>query len=795
MGVWNMLNEQDIVWDEKPQQAINTQDIEWDTEPQISEAHPTRTGIMGNIVRPVAGGIGLIGGGIIGAGAGGIGAPIGAGLGYAAGEQAVDLFEEMMGWRKTKPVGEELLQAGRDILTGGVMEATGQVAGKIIGKGVKLVKKPFQWAGEKLDIPTTKTGQALKAGTILRETVAGKELTQEQITQNMMAAKELEKRIPGLKFSMGQLTNEADVIMLERSMARKGGGDLSQQQRAFADKTLRDYYDQKAVGFGKPEEFTAHIQKTKEMLESGSKEAEQAVNSEVMRLGRHMDEQSMGLNIWDKLSAGKSEMRGQATKLYNKIPNDPVNSNILNKTVDDLLSDFNLNVENASTFPMKIVQGIKRQINPSGKAIKNMNFQDLRRLRTTVMSEARMASKQGNDRLAQRLNQLRGGIENTINTLESDKTQAGELYREASSFYKEYVGKYKQGTVADVLTKGKRGEDSRVALANIAKEFYTLDGIDDFTRAVGNDVVARNAMKDYVSYDLLNSAKDPTTGKLVTNKAMQWMSRNSGKLKKLGLYDEFSNVVKMQRNADLVSKNLDIFNKSIAGRILEADTDDVIRNAFRGSKNYGATAQQLIAMVKGDKAAVAGLKKAFTENLIKESETTGLEFFQAAGAETPAEMEFSKSIAKFTKQVQKYAPAIRVMFRDEPEKIKAINDVWHAYQILGRTTKSPLGGGSDTAENFLSTVINVTAGATAPGKWYAFKSIRNAIGSFSQKQVDEYLKRALFDPEYATNLMSLTKEITPEKTQRLTNLMRQISYHGWNRWNEIQRLQGESTLK
>lgn len=268
------------------------------TQPQILEqAHPTRTGIMQDIVRPAAAGIGLVGGGIIGAGAGGVGAPIGGALGYTVGEQAVDLFEEMMGWRKTKPVGEELLQMGKDIYTGLGLEATGLGISRTLGKGVELIKKPFQKIGEKLDVPITKVGQELKAGRILRETIAGKELTQEQITQNIMFAKELEKRIPGLKFSMGQLTNEADVIMLERSLARKGGGDLSQQQRAFADKSLRDFYEQKAVGFGNPDEFVAHVQKTKELMESGSKEAEQTVNAEVMRLGRHMDEQLSLIHI------------------------------------------------------------------------------------------------------------------------------------------------------------------------------------------------------------------------------------------------------------------------------------------------------------------------------------------------------------------------------------------------------------------------------------------------------------------------------------------------------------------
>jgi hypothetical protein len=445
-------------------------------------------------------------------------------------------------------------------------------------------------------------------------------------------------------------------------------------------------------------------------------------------------------------------------------------------------------VESPANFPSRLVKGLRQKLKGTIDAPNTMRFQELRKLRSQLLSEIRTAqgSASPNEQYIRRLQMILkgpdekvlGGIEGTINSLEGEAGKAGELYRKASSHYREYASKFKQGTVADVLQRGRRGEDTRIAMANIAREFYTLDSIDDFTRAVGNDAVARAAMKDYVSFDLLNAAKDPATGNLITKKSMQWLSRNAGKLKKLGIYDEYKNVVSMQRNADLVNKNLDIFNKSVAGRVLEGDTDDIIRNAFRGSKNFAQTAQELMNQTKGNKAAQEGLKKAFSEYLRKESEVTGLEFFQVAGAETPAEIEFSKSIAKFTKQYKKMSPAMRVMYKDDPQKLKAINDVWRAYQTLDRTAKSAMLGGSDTAENLASTALNVFAGSTAPGKWYAFKSVRDALTRFSRQHVETYLRRAMFDPEYATNLMVMAKSRppAPEQLNNFNRLMTLIAY-------------------
>ena len=42
-------------------------------------------------------------------------------------------------------------------------------------------------------------------------------------------------------------------------------------------------------------------------------------------------------------------------------------------------------------------------------------------------------------------------------------------------------------------------------------------------------------------------------------------------------------------------------------------------------------------------------------------------------AQTGSELEFFKSLAKMTNQIKKYTPALREIYKDDPEKIKALN--------------------------------------------------------------------------------------------------------------------------
>ena len=755
----------------------------------IQQEPSTGEWIYKNIVSPTIESGGAIVGGIVGSGVTPIaGTLAGAGLGYAGAKRLTKGGAVALGYDKSETLSESFTEFGKDIPVGAAYEMGGQIVGKVIPPVFQAGKKAGKWIGRKVGetIGVLEKAAPVKPVPIPSPRLAGKvydeftmqsrgtTLTQPQIEQNIKVAKELQSRIPGLKFTQGQLTNDASSVALERSLSKLGGQDMTQSQREFANKVLRDYYAKTVSGAGKAGEFAGRVKITKTQLETASKEAQDAVQAEINRLSQHIDEQDMGYTIHRTLSAGKQAGRAKAQVLYDKIPDVSVKTEQLVGTIDDILKDYDPIVEKSTNIPMTLLKGLRsklvvkdeggRILTAAGKPIKTvsetvkpMNFGELRKLRSQIMSEVRTAegSATPNDQYIRRLKMLKAGVEETIDSLSERTDRAGELYREASSFYKEYTGKYKQGTVADVLSKGRRGEDTKIAIANIAGEFDSLDGIDAFRRAVGSNQEAATAMKDYYSMNLLNKARDPLTGEISTKRAMGWLAQNMGKLKKLGIYDEFGNVAKMKIKADAAGKYLDVYNKSVAGRILESDVDGMVSNAFRGSKDYAQTANELMKMANGNKAAEAGLRKSFADNIMKQSEVTTVDFFQQGG-ETISDIEFTKSLAKLTNQIKKYAPAIKIMYKDEPEKIKAMMDVWKAYNTIGRTAKSPTGGGSDTFELFGKT-LDIVAGATAPGKWYAFKTVRDMVNKHGKQKVDHFLRKAMFDPDYAVVLQNIAK--------------------------------------
>lgn len=99
-------------------------------------------------------GIGLVGGGIIGAPLGPVGAVGGAGLGYAGMKAVGRLGEELLGYAKPTTPLETGIRTAKDIATGGAMEAGGQVIGKGLEIGGKyLAGRASRWYESALKIP------------------------------------------------------------------------------------------------------------------------------------------------------------------------------------------------------------------------------------------------------------------------------------------------------------------------------------------------------------------------------------------------------------------------------------------------------------------------------------------------------------------------------------------------------------------------------------------------------------------------------------------------------------------
>ena len=751
-----------------------------------------------------------------------VGAPVappfgsvaGAGLSFGMVRNLFKMTESLLGLREPRGFVQEAQETVADIEEGAVAETGGQLAAPLLRGGTQFVKRQIGKLGEKTTL--TQAGAKKRASEIVTEELKGTELTQRQIDENVKIAKGIEAEVrrvdPDFQFTQGQLTNDASAIALERTLGRRDGQDLTQSQRQHAVEVLRQYYNKKVLSTGTTEDFSQLVARMGKELELSTKEGVNAVEAEVARLNRHLEPQVFGTKIHENLSKGKAILRKKADVLYNKIPNLNLETktlsekmNVLIKAEDGLIEPRTqkmislLNKEILRKAPSAGITTInpatgQKTIQRAEAVTKPVKYQVLRKLRSKIGRNYSDASAGVQPAIedARQLFQLRRIVDEAMAQVAKKSPEAKAAFDKATKFYsEEFIPTFRQGSVANVLQRGGRGEETKIAKANIAQAFNSLGGIDDLVRAAGRPQSA-SMMKDFYSFDFINKALD-TEGKVVTTKASRWLSQNMGKLRKLGLVDEFRGVANQQAKVDNFIKNQNVFNKSIAGRILEADVDNMVANAYRGSKDVAQTTQKLLDLTEGNLAAKQGLKKAFAEFLTKESETNVPGFFQSAGGTTEADIEFLKSSTKMNALFKKFKPAINKMFADEPKKLKAINDVWDGLRILERTVKSPIGGGSDTAElifktNPLGRSTSLVVGGVAPRAFYPWKVVRDWVQRFGQANVEQYMTKAMFDPEYAAIMTeaarlqgregSLVQQRILQNTKSFERLMSAVSVAG-----------------
>lgn len=132
---------------------------------------PVRTAIS-RTVRPFAEMGGMAAGSIVSAPAAVASGPLapavmvaGEGSGYAIGKGAADLLDQAMGLKQPLSLGEQAIETGKDVLTGGAYSMGGQIAGPVIGKGVELTGKVIKPVlGRASGAGTESITQAIKSG-------------------------------------------------------------------------------------------------------------------------------------------------------------------------------------------------------------------------------------------------------------------------------------------------------------------------------------------------------------------------------------------------------------------------------------------------------------------------------------------------------------------------------------------------------------------------------------------------------------------------------------------------------
>ena len=122
---------------------------------EIRQGPPAWKYNVSNVIRPIAEGLGLVGGGIIGTAAEpGVGTVGGAALGYGIGRQGANLLDEKLGISKPATFKESATRSLNDMKTGAELEMGGQILGPMIGGAAKqLNKMGYSLAEKSLKVP------------------------------------------------------------------------------------------------------------------------------------------------------------------------------------------------------------------------------------------------------------------------------------------------------------------------------------------------------------------------------------------------------------------------------------------------------------------------------------------------------------------------------------------------------------------------------------------------------------------------------------------------------------------
>lgn len=719
---------------------------------------------VSRVARPMLEAGGMVAGGILGAGGGTVlgspgvgtaaGAATGVALGYGMAKEGADLLDIALGVSPGKPLGPETIQeTARTLKHGAMYGMGGEIApavaipiwrgGKVLfGKALPFAKSTFErQAGEILEAATSR-------GTIY--------------AKNAEEAAALEAEIPGLKFTRGQRTGGAAEIKMERAQFRKPGaaGPMSQEQIAANDQAVRTYMERNFPGEAGIDEYIGAVREHAGSLEQITGGAERALEAKAAQLATKEPTQA-GRELVGSLKTAKTQTRKAASALYDEIPKAEI-------PVGNLVEDAKKLVEpGVFEEPGGVHFTIQKFLDIYGKegAPETMLFSSpetgggLKELRTTVLNAIREenASIKPNLNKIGRLREFENSIEDTIAQL-GDETKFGtntvEKFRKASTAWKDYKATYEQGTVADVLRPGPRGEETRMAASDIAGTFWRgkPEAADDLIQAIGQGP-ATKAISDYANYDLLRNATNPVTGELDRGKLFRWLARNDTMLGKFGLKGKYSDLTSAMEAVQAARATHITFEKSAAARVLQADPEKAIAAAFSGEpRNTASVARELLSRVKGNPAAEQGFKKAFADHILTEAETSAKTIEQSA----------TVSPAIFRRMMKKYGPALETVFRNEPGKMAAIKNVQKAYEIAARNKVSPLGGGSDTVELAAQIFSNIaTKVASGSRTMNAARAVGQLFSRYKDRQVEAMINRAIFDPDYAQVLISISKERIP----------------------------------
>lgn len=269
----------------------------------------------------------------------------------------------------------------------------------------------------------------------------------------------------------------------------------------------------------------------------------------------------------------------------------------------------------------------------------------------------------------------------------------------------------------------------------------TSEDIKDLKRGAafvkGSDAATQRNVKNYLYSDLRSKLRgNPTPATYDT-----WLEQNKLKVQEVDGFDkELSNLKK-----SLVDEEVNI---STATRIMggQDKVKDAVGKAMTSPDEMG----RLIKLAQKDPTggAIKGVRQLFQEH-VEEALNTG---FTAGGkmATKASPTEYFESLYK-NPDTQK---AMRMLWGKDGDNFQTASELFERLKVDRAKTAKVLD--KDTS---IGTAEGVVAAAT-PVRAMSIRAFSNTISSFSDREFNKVLAKALVDPEYATTILKAYKDPT-----------------------------------
>ena len=673
----------------------------------------------------------------------------------------------------------------------GPIAAAGAIRGTARGIGRKI--KPTRPAAVEREV-----AEQLQAASI----------DPDRAIRNIEQSQQFAQQTPGLAFETGQAVDDAGLAALQkrRMQASPALQGQVEQARGEANQALRGALDQIAP----PNqtgviEFQQGVRKSvSQMLGALDKRIADAVGladeqARILGTGRSPAEASDMAR--DELQSAADAFTQETRRMYGAVdPFDAVKSPVdkITASIRGIRRDRSP-AEAAANFPGDIVRAFgkiaPRQtiaaspiLGPTGVPARSAkilpreaSFKDIRAFRSRILDEIRMETSRvpSNRRRVANLVKVRESVDATLDDIAQGSTGAStdavERLRAANAFHRAGVDKFRKGPVGRVLRKGRLGEDVVPRSATIGEFFRSGKGsresVDALNRTLGENAIP--GVEDFVADEIFAKTVG-TNGRIDPQRLKRWMTQNRQPLAAFPTVRQ--KLVKIEDAERLVNERIGLRAKSAAdvekgalGLVLNRDPETVTKGLL-SSGDATQRVHNLANLVKGNKEAQAGLKRAIWDNmtdtfergpLAKRRDITGSPFLRPesmidfvrrhaktlrASGYTPNDISRLKTIAT-SAEIARRGPSVGFPRQQDPKELTlGLNQLLSRFYGIARGVVSP---------RFVISEVGS-------------RMVNSFISKLSRERVETLLDAALVDPELAkTLLLKPTNENASKIVNRL----------------------------